>query len=87
MGSQVTEPGRREQGIADRVRCDIPVRMAGQSLLARPEQPGEIQRPAVAERVDVRSHAYLREHAWHNDPGTRGPQPEPHSSHRDATCT
>src|SRR5258707_12798963 len=67
MGTQVAEPGRREQGIANGVRCDIAVGMPGQPRFARPEQPGEIQRPAVTERVDVRPHAYLRIHARHDD--------------------
>src|SRR5258707_8593486 len=67
MGTQVAEPGRREQGIANGVRCDIAVGMPGQPRFARPEQPGQIQRPAVTERVDVRPDAYLRIYARYDD--------------------
>ena len=62
-GSSFAEPGRREQSVADRVRGDVPVGMTGQPGLTRPEQPREVQRPALAERVDIRPDAYLREYA------------------------
>ena len=87
MSTQVTEPGRGEQGVADRVGRDIAVRMAGQPGLARPEQAREIQRPAITKWVDVRSHTDLRKYAWHDDQGTREPLAEPRLSRRDCTCT
>src|SRR5262249_5205736 len=63
VGAQIAEPGRREQRVADRVGCDVPVGMTGQPELAGPQQPREVQRPAFTERVDVRPDAYLRKYA------------------------
>ena len=87
MSAQVTEPGGREEGVADRMGRDVPVGMAGQPGFARPEKPRQIQRPAVTKWVDVGAHANLRKYAWRFHQGTREPLAEPRFSGRDWTCT
>jgi hypothetical protein len=87
MGTQVTEAGRREQGVADRVGRDISVGMPGETRLMWPEQPGKIQRPTITKWMDVRPHAYLRQQARHDNPALRQPATELRSSHRNASRT
>ena len=87
MSAQVTEPGRREQGVADGVSRHIPVGMAGQPGLARPEKPREIQRPAVTKWVDVCAHADLRKYTGHGGQGTRESLGELRLSRQDGTGT
>src|SRR5262249_45580719 len=81
VGTQVAEAGGRQQGIADRVRGDVTVRVPRESRLAGPEQGRKIQRPAVTEGMNVGSDAYLPKQARHDDPHRAC------SAHRDATCT
>ena len=50
------------------MRSDVAVGMPGETLLIRPEQPGEIKRPTFTEWMDVRPNAYLRQQARHDNP-------------------
>ena len=63
MSAQVAEAGSREQGVADRVCCDVSVGVPGEAGLTRPEQARKVQRPAITVRMNIRAHAYLRKRA------------------------
>ena len=61
MRAKVAETGRREQGVTSRVRGHIPVGMPRQAGLARPQQPGKVQRAPVGKRMDVNPNPNTRQ--------------------------
>jgi len=58
--AKVTKPGRGQQRVAGRVRGNITIGMAGQPILTWPEEPGQIERTAGTQRVDIDPDA----HPW-----------------------
>ena len=58
--AEITKSRSGQQRIARRVRGDITIGMAGQPILARPEEPGQIERATGTQRVDIDPDA----HPW-----------------------
>ncbi|CAB4982220.1 unannotated protein [freshwater metagenome] len=58
--AKITESGRREQRITERMGSDIRIGVTGKTWLPRPQQPSQPQRAALLKGMDVSADANER---------------------------
>ena len=80
LRAEVAQTGRGEQGVAERVRGDVAVRVALEPLgLVGPGEPGQVQGHAVGEPVHVDSRGPTRGRCSLPGSLTRRIMPRPHA--------